>query len=113
MLSRDQLLDLTKGRSAVAFDRSVDVQLSRLRRKLEPDPTHPTLIKTVRGGGYLFAPAVAIFPDVPRGGDGVSQFARIAWIIIAGFHRHGAYCVWRASPRRIRFRHQRIRRIGR
>jgi two-component system OmpR family response regulator len=60
VLSRDQLLDLTKGRSAAAFDRSVDVQLSRLRRKLEADPAHPMLIKTVRGGGYLFAPAVAV-----------------------------------------------------
>ncbi len=60
VLSRDQLLDLTKGRSAAAFDRSVDVQLSRLRRKLEADPAHPVLIKTVRGGGYLFAPSVAI-----------------------------------------------------
>lgn len=58
VLTRDQLLDLTKGRSAGAFDRSVDVQLSRLRRKIEDDPNDPTLIKTVRGGGYLFAPCV-------------------------------------------------------
>lgn len=58
VLSRDQLLDLTKGRSAAAFDRSIDVQLSRLRRKIEEDPNEPTLIKTVRGGGYLFAPTV-------------------------------------------------------
>ncbi|HTL00506.1 MAG TPA: response regulator [Pseudomonadales bacterium] len=63
VLSRDQLLDLTKGRSAAAFDRSVDVQLSRLRRKLEVDPAQPLLIKTVRGGGYLFAPAVAVLSD--------------------------------------------------
>jgi two-component system OmpR family response regulator len=63
VLSRDQLLDLTKGRSAGAFDRSVDVQLSRLRRKLEVDPAQPVLIKTVRGGGYLFAPAVAVLSD--------------------------------------------------
>ena len=53
VLSRDQLLDLTKGRMAAPFDRSVDVQLSRLRRKIEVDPKHPALIKTVRGGGYL------------------------------------------------------------
>lgn len=59
VLTRDQLLDLTKGRAAGAFDRSIDVQLSRLRRKIEDDPNDPTLIKTVRGGGYLFAPSVA------------------------------------------------------
>jgi two-component system OmpR family response regulator len=54
VLSRDQLLDLTRGRDAVPFDRSVDVQISRLRRKLEPDPKEPQIIKTVRGGGYVF-----------------------------------------------------------
>jgi two-component system OmpR family response regulator len=58
VLSRDQLLDLTKGRAAGAYDRSIDVQLSRLRRKIEDDPNDPTLIKTVRGGGYLFTPTV-------------------------------------------------------
>ena len=58
VLNRDQLLDLTKGRSAAAFDRSVDVQLSRLRHKIEPDPKRPQLIKTVRGGGYLLAASV-------------------------------------------------------
>jgi two-component system, OmpR family, response regulator len=55
VLSRDQLLDLTRGRDAVPFDRSIDVQISRLRRKLEPDPKEPQIIKTVRGGGYVFA----------------------------------------------------------
>jgi len=54
VLSRDQLLDLTKGRAAAAFDRSIDVQLSRLRRKIEADPKDPSLIKTIRGGGYIF-----------------------------------------------------------
>ena len=58
VLNRDQLLDLTRGRDAVAFDRSIDVQLSRLRRKIEPDPKDPSLIKTVRGGGYVFTPRV-------------------------------------------------------
>ena len=58
VLSRDQLLDLSRGRSANAFDRSIDVQVSRLRRKIEPDPKEPTLIKTVRSGGYLFTPTV-------------------------------------------------------
>jgi len=55
VLSRDQLLDLTRGRGAGPFDRSVDVLLSRLRRKIEPDPKVPALIKTVRGGGYVLA----------------------------------------------------------
>ncbi|MFS2011683.1 response regulator [Azospirillum sp. CT11-132] len=59
VLTRDQLLDLARGRSAVPFDRSIDVQVSRLRRKIEPDPAEPTLIKTVRGGGYLFTPTVS------------------------------------------------------
>jgi two-component system OmpR family response regulator len=58
VLSRDQLLDLARGREAQAFDRSIDVQVSRLRRKIEADPREPTLIKTVRGGGYLFTPKV-------------------------------------------------------
>ncbi|MBP2311367.1 response regulator [Azospirillum soli] len=62
VLTRDQLLDLARGRSAVPFDRSIDVQVSRLRRKIEPDPADPTLIKTVRGGGYLFTPAVVASP---------------------------------------------------
>ncbi|MGQ9370919.1 response regulator [Azospirillum sp. ST 5-10] len=58
VLNRDQLLDLARGRAAVPFDRSVDVQVSRLRRKIEPDPAEPALIKTVRGGGYMFTPTV-------------------------------------------------------
>ena len=58
VLSRDQLLDHTKGHGAMNFDRSIDVQLSRLRRKIEDNPKAPQLIKTVRGGGYLFTPTV-------------------------------------------------------
>ena len=58
VLDRDQLLDLTRGRAATAYDRAVDVQLSRLRRKIEADPAQPQLIKTVRGGGYQFTPDV-------------------------------------------------------
>ncbi len=58
VLSRDQILDMTRGRSAVPFDRSVDVQVGRLRRKIETDPANPLLIKTVRGGGYVFTPSV-------------------------------------------------------
>jgi two-component system, OmpR family, response regulator len=53
-LSRDQLLDLTKERSAEAFDRSIDSAVSRLRRKIEPDTANPRIIKTVWGGGYMF-----------------------------------------------------------
>ena len=59
VLSREQLLDLTRGRAAVPFDRSIDVQLSRLRRKIEADPREPAMIKTVRGGGYIFTCEVA------------------------------------------------------
>ncbi|MFC0808882.1 response regulator [Ensifer sp. P24N7] len=58
VLSRDQLLDLARGRAATAFDRSIDTQVSRLRKKLEVDPGEPEIIKTVWGGGYMFAPAV-------------------------------------------------------
>ncbi len=52
VLTRDQLLDLTKGRAAAAFDRSIDNQVSRLRRKIEIDPKNPSIIQTVWGGGY-------------------------------------------------------------
>lgn len=55
VLTRDQLMDWIKGRSWDALDRSIDVAISRLRRKIEADPSQPTLIKTVRNGGYLFA----------------------------------------------------------
>jgi two-component system OmpR family response regulator len=54
VLSRDELLDITKSRMTIPFDRSIDVQISRLRQKIEDDPKKPQLIKTVRGGGYLF-----------------------------------------------------------
>lgn len=55
VLSRDQLLDLTAGRAAQVFDRSIDNQVSRLRRKIEVDPKNPDIIKTVWGGGYVFS----------------------------------------------------------
>ena len=58
VLSRDQLLDLARGRDARAFDRSIDTLVSRLRRKLGDDPREPQIIKTIRGDGYLFAPKV-------------------------------------------------------
>lgn len=55
ILSRDQLLDLTAGRSARVFDRAIDNQVSRLRRKIEVDPANPQIITTVRSGGYSLA----------------------------------------------------------
>jgi two-component system OmpR family response regulator len=58
VLSRDQLLDLVHGREATPFDRSIDVQVSRLRRKIETDSRSPEIIVTVRGDGYLFTPEV-------------------------------------------------------
>ena len=58
VLSREQLLDLTQGRSPGAFERSVDILVSRIRRKIEADPHRPELIKTVRSGGYIFTPEV-------------------------------------------------------
>ncbi len=58
ILSREELLEITKNRSLSPFDRSIDVQISRLRQKVEDDPKNPQLIKTVRGGGYLFTSSV-------------------------------------------------------
>ena len=57
-LTRDQLLDLARKRAANAFDRSVDTQVSRLRKKIERDPSDPKIVKTVWGGGYVFTPTV-------------------------------------------------------
>lgn len=62
VLSREQLLDLTSGRAAQVFDRTMDNQISRLRRKIEVDPTKPALIATVWGGGYSFASDVSEMP---------------------------------------------------
>ncbi len=58
VLTRDQLMDLARGPSHAAYDRSIDVQVSRLRHKLEDDPKNPEIIRTVRNGGYIFASAV-------------------------------------------------------
>jgi len=58
VLSRDQLLDLTRGRAATAFDRSIDTQVSRLRKKIERDPSDPKIVQTVWGGGYIFTASV-------------------------------------------------------
>jgi len=58
VLSRSQLLDLADAREADPFDRSIDNRIVRLRRKLEEDPANPSLIKTVRSGGYVFTAQV-------------------------------------------------------
>lgn len=60
VLSRDRLLDLARNREAGPFDRTIDVQVGRLRRKLEEDPQRPTMIRTVRGTGYIFTPTVEV-----------------------------------------------------
>ena len=59
VLSRDQLLDMTRHRSAGPFDRSIDVMVGKLRRKIEDNPRAPALIKTVHGAGYVLAAPVA------------------------------------------------------
>jgi two-component system OmpR family response regulator len=63
VLSRDDLLDLLHGRAAAVFDRSIDVQISRLRRKIETNLKDPSFIKTVRYGGYFFTPLVTAMAD--------------------------------------------------
>lgn len=60
VLSRDHLLDLTRNRVASPFDRSIDIQISRLRGKIEANPKLPQIIKTVRGGGYVLAVEVSV-----------------------------------------------------
>jgi two-component system phosphate regulon response regulator OmpR len=57
VLTRDRILDLAAERGWEAFDRSVDLRVSRLRRKIEPNPAEPTVIRTVRGIGYILDPA--------------------------------------------------------
>ena len=58
VLSRDQLLGHTRNREWEPFDRSIDIRIARLRKKIEPDPEKPRTIKTIRGAGYLFVPSV-------------------------------------------------------
>ena len=62
VLNREQLIDLTSGRAAQVFDRTIDNQISRLRRKIEADPAKPALIATVGGGGYSLAADVRALP---------------------------------------------------
>jgi two-component system OmpR family response regulator len=63
VLSRDDLLELLHGRAAAVFDRSIDVQISRLRRKIESNLKDPSFIKTIRYGGYFFTPEVTALAD--------------------------------------------------
>jgi two-component system OmpR family response regulator len=63
VLTREQLLDLARGRNATVFDRAIDVQVGRLRRKIEADPAQPVLIRTVRNGGYLFTADVTAMAE--------------------------------------------------
>jgi DNA-binding response OmpR family regulator len=56
VLTRERLLDLAQARDSEAFDRAIDVRITRIRRKIEPDPAHPRVIRTVRGAGYVFSP---------------------------------------------------------
>jgi two-component system phosphate regulon response regulator OmpR len=55
-LSRERILNLSESRDSDSFDRSVDLRIMRLRKKIEPDPEHPQYIKTIRNGGYIFLP---------------------------------------------------------
>jgi DNA-binding response OmpR family regulator len=56
VLTRERLLDLASARDDEPFDRAIDVRITRIRRKIEPDPGQPRIIQTVRGAGYLFSP---------------------------------------------------------
>lgn len=56
VLSREQLLDLANARDPEAFDRAIDVRIARIRKKIEPNPSEPVFIRTVRGAGYVFDP---------------------------------------------------------
>jgi two-component system OmpR family response regulator len=59
VLSRDFLLEQTRGREAAPFDRTIDVQIGRLRKKIEADPEQPQIVKSVRSAGYVFVPSVS------------------------------------------------------
>ena len=76
LLSRDRLLDLTRGRESGPFDRTIDVQVGRLRRKLDDDPQQPQLIKTLRSGGYIFVAAVEPVTERAGGGHAFSAPSR-------------------------------------
>jgi DNA-binding response OmpR family regulator len=56
VLTRERLLDLASARDEDAFDRAIDVRITRIRRKIEPNPGQPRIIQTIRGAGYIFSP---------------------------------------------------------
>jgi two-component system OmpR family response regulator len=56
VLTRERLLDLAQARDSEAFDRAIDVRITRIRKKIEPDPARPRVIRTIRGAGYVFSP---------------------------------------------------------
>jgi two-component system, OmpR family, response regulator len=60
ILTREQLLDLSRVHNAEVYDRSIDITILRLRRKIEADPAHPRFIRTERGAGYVFSTAVQV-----------------------------------------------------
>ena len=76
VLSRDSLLDLTQGRNAGSFERSIDVLVSRIRRKIETDPQDATMIKTVRSGGYMFTPTVEPVTTPPTADHEAARFSQ-------------------------------------
>ncbi|KAF1853429.1 hypothetical protein Lal_00041059 [Lupinus albus] len=84
VLSRDQLLDLTQGRAAGPFERSIDVLVSRIRQKIEVDTRNPEYIRTIRSGGYLFTPEGIARPPAPAQHRGADRPPR------GGGHRRGA-----------------------
>ncbi|MCC7271539.1 MAG: response regulator [Alphaproteobacteria bacterium] len=63
VLSRERLLDLAHGKEVEPFDRSIDMRIARIRQKIEPDPSKPSVIRTVRGAGYIFTPTTASLPS--------------------------------------------------
>ena len=123
VLSRDQLLDAVSGRSADAFDRSIDNLVSRLRRKIEPDPKKPRIILSVRGAGYKFSsrpdagsalPAAGAAPrcpilvvpfSSPSGGHALSELATAVSTTLMTELRHviGAQIVGAADAGRARY----------
>jgi two-component system phosphate regulon response regulator OmpR len=68
VLTRDQILNLTRNRDWEPFDRSIDIRIARLRRKIEPSPGEPQAIRTIRGAGYMFVPSTAgkAVPNLPN-----------------------------------------------
>ena len=78
VLSREVLLELTQGRNCGSFDRSIDVLVSRIRRKIEADPADALMIKTVRSGGYMFTPVVEPIAD----GAGVEPRMKLLDVVI-------------------------------